>query len=123
MDSNDTITNAKKGKLLLGTASVLYLLFWVLLIGFGLSGNPVSRYVLSLFGEDGSLYLHTLLVLQFAILIVGLTLSGRARRCTNGSIAGKVAVMVYLVTFILAIVAIVLYIIFVLLMVSSGSLL
>nr|WP_027871654.1 hypothetical protein [[Eubacterium] cellulosolvens] len=116
-------TNAKKGKLCLRTASGLYVLFWFLLIVFGLFGNPASRYVLALFDGNANYYMSTLLVLLFGILIAGMFLSRRAKTYTNGSTASKAAVIVYLVTFILAIVAIVLFIFFILLMVASGSLL
>ncbi|MCR4653345.1 MAG: hypothetical protein K5744_06590 [Eubacterium sp.] len=114
--------NGKKGKLCLRAAFALYVIFWLLLVVFGLFSNPASRYVLSLFDGNANYYLGTLLALLFGILIAGTFLCRQAKRYTNGGIGSKVTAIVYLVTFILAIAAIFLFILFVLLMVASGSL-
>ncbi|WP_029233182.1 hypothetical protein [Butyrivibrio sp. VCB2006] len=113
--------NRKIGKLYTGIAVVLFALFWIVLILFGLTGNAVSRYVLGLFKND-SMYLIVLGIILISLLLIGEIVSNKAREYSENNLVSKIVYAAFWVTIGLCILAVILFIVFVVMMVLSGSL-
>ncbi len=111
----------KKGKIYSIIAGALYVLFWILLIVFGLTGNPVSRFVLDLFDSNANIYFILLTIILFAILIFGTILSSKGKTLTEGSRISKIIFTLYWIAIALLVLAICAFIFFLIMMVVTGS--
>ncbi len=110
-----------KGKIYSIIAAVLYFIFWILLLVFGIFSNPVSRYVLHLFDDGGETYLLFLGLILLTIMIVGTILSEKAKKITEGSRFSKIIAAAYWIAIVLVILAICAFIFFFIMMVITGS--
>ncbi len=114
-------TNKKRGNLYLKISGILYIIFMLGLVIFGLFGNTASRYVLSLFGGQGDVYLAALGAVLFPIFILGLVLSEKAKKYLERNLISKIISGLYWFTIIAVLLAIIGFIIFFIMMIISGS--
>ena len=112
--------NKNKGIFFVYISATLLVLFWLLLVMFGLSGNGISRYVSGLF-RDAKQYLTVLGVLLITILVSGSILSRKAKIYSENSIISRVVHIGFWITICLAILAVILFIAAVIGMCVTGS--
>ncbi len=112
----------KNGNIYLAISAVLYFIY---IFGIGIfivSGNVLSRYMLTLFQDDAETYLAVTSIILLVVFITGFRLCRKAKTVLERSIVCKIMIIIYWITIIASIVSVIGFIVFFILMIMSGSL-